>query len=101
MESKNPFFRTKSFNNTSQVHEAVVLDRLETMTVSGTINKSFAMLFILVASAFGTWTLASSGYNPMVLAIGGAIVGFIMVLVSTFKPQLSTYLAPALALPLS
>lgn len=97
MESKNPFFRTKSFNNTSQVHEAVVLDRLETMTVSGTINKSFAMLFILVASAFGTWTLASSGYNPMALAIGGAIVGFIMVLVSTFKPQLSTYLAPTYA----
>jgi uncharacterized YccA/Bax inhibitor family protein len=34
----------------------------------------------------------------MVLVLGGAIIGMILVLVSTFKPHLSTYLAPAYAL---
>lgn len=99
MESKNPFFRTKSFTNTSAVKDAaIVVDYNDTMTVSGTINKSFIMLLLLVATAFGTWTLAFNGYNPIVLAIGGAIIGMILVLVSTFKPHLSTYLAPAYAL---
>lgn len=99
MESKNPFFRTKSFTNTSAIKDAsIVVDYNDTMTVSGTINKSFIMLLLLVATAFGTWSLAFSGYNPLMLAIGGAIIGMILVLVSTFKPHLSTYLAPAYAL---
>ena len=34
----------------------------------------------------------------MVLAIGGAIIGLILVLIASFKPHLSTYLAPAYAL---
>jgi uncharacterized YccA/Bax inhibitor family protein len=68
------------------------------MTVSGTINKSFILLGLLVATAFITWNLAFNGYNPIVLTIGGAIVGLILVLVSSFKPHLSTYLAPAYAL---
>lgn len=99
MESKNPFFRTKSFTNTSAVKDAsIVVDYNDTMTVRGTINKSFIMLLLLVATAFGTWTLAFAGYNPIVLAIGGAIIGMVLVLISTFKPHLSTYLAPAYAL---
>lgn len=98
MESKNPFFRTKTFSNTSSANDyATVIDYSESMTVAGTINKSFILLMLLVASAFGTWTLAYSGYNPMLLVIGGAIIGMLLVLVSTFKPHLSTYLAPAYA----
>ena len=103
MTSNNPFFKTKSFTKTSAesnevTHNAVLIDHNDTMTISGTINKSFLMLILLVASAAITWSLATSGYNPMVLTIGGAIVGLILVLVSTFKPHLSTYLAPAYAL---
>ena len=99
MESKNPFFKTKTFSNTSAANDNVsVIDYNETMTVSGTINKSFILLFLLVATAFITWTLAFNGYNPIVLTFGGAIVGLILVLVSSFKPHLSTYLAPAYAL---
>ena len=42
MESKNPFFKTKTFTNTSAANDNVsVIDYNETMTVSGTINKSF------------------------------------------------------------
>ena len=45
-----------------------------------------------------TWNLAFNGYNPIVLTIGGAIVGLVLVLISSFKPHLSTYLAPAYTL---
>ena len=97
MNSNNPFFKNKTFTNTSEateVHETTVIDRNETMTVSGTINKSFLMLILLIASAAVTWSMA----NPIVFAIGGAIVGFILVLIAAFKPQYSGFLAPGYAI---
>jgi uncharacterized YccA/Bax inhibitor family protein len=102
MNSNNPFFKNKAFTNTSRVedtvHEAKVIDYNQTMTVSGTINKSFLMLILLVASAAVTWIMSFNGQNPMIIAIGGAIVGFVLVLIATFKPQYSTYLAPGYAI---
>lgn len=97
MNSNNPFFKNKTFSNTSaaaEVHEAKIIGLDETMTVSGTINKSFLMLILLIASAAVTWSMA----NPIVFAIGGAIVGFILVLIATFRPQSSGYLAPGYAI---
>jgi len=99
MNSNNPFFRTKSFkennqNAASTTHDAVIIDYNQTMTVSGTINKSFLMLVLLIASAAVTWTMP----NPLVFAIGGAIVGFILVLIATFRPQSSGFLAPGYAI---
>jgi uncharacterized YccA/Bax inhibitor family protein len=97
MNSNNPFFKSKTFTknaDNSSVHEATVIDYNEKMTISGTINKSFIMLLILVASATITWSLTFSGYNPLILTIGGAIVGIILVLIASFKPQYSAYLAP-------
>jgi uncharacterized YccA/Bax inhibitor family protein len=102
MNSNNPFFKNKAFTNTSRVedtvHEAKVIDYNQTMSVSGTINKSFLMLILLVASAAITWTMSFNGQNPMIIAIGGAIVGFVLVLIATFKPQYSTFLAPGYAI---
>lgn len=101
MNSNNPFFKSKTFTNTSRanetVHEAQVIDYNQTMTVSGTINKSFIMLLLLVVSAAITWSMTFNGYNPIVLTIGGAIVGLVLVLISSFKPHLSPYLAPGYA----
>jgi uncharacterized YccA/Bax inhibitor family protein len=99
MNSNNPFFRTKSFRENNQndadtTHDAVIIDYNQTMTVSGTINKSFLMLILLIASATITWSMA----NPIVFAIGGAIVGFVLVLIATFRPQSSVYLAPGYAI---
>lgn len=104
MNSNNPFFKNKSFTNTTRYsgenineNQAVAIDYNETMTVQGTINKSLLMLALLVAGAAVTWTMTFSGYNPMVLTIGGAIIGFILVLVAAFKPQYSAALAPGYA----
>jgi uncharacterized YccA/Bax inhibitor family protein len=102
-ESKNPFLKNKSFSNGSAVskdetHDAVLIDYDQTMTVSGTINKTMILLMLLMASALFTWYLTFTGYNTMPLMIGGAVVGFILVLISAFRPQSATYLAPGYAL---
>ena len=95
MNSTNPFFRNKSFtSNNERVYDAEVIGAEQTMTVNGTINKSFIMLLLLVASALFTWSLE----NSMVFTFGGAIIGFILVLIATFKPQASPYLAPGYAI---
>ena len=101
MNSQNPFFKNKSFSPTSAVARDVdnnVIDYNDTMTVSGTINKGFLMLILLIASAAITWSMTFTGYNPMVLTIGGAIAGFVLVLIASFKPQYSTFLAPGYAI---
>jgi uncharacterized YccA/Bax inhibitor family protein len=101
MNSQNPFFKNKSFTQTSAVSRQAdndVIDYNQTMTVSGTINKSFLMLILLIASAAITWSMTFSGYNPIVLTIGGAITGLILVLIASFKPQYSTFLAPGYAI---
>lgn len=99
MNSNNPFFKTNSFKEKNDVtHDAVIIDYDQTMTVSGTINKSFLMLILLVASASITWIMTNNGQNPMIFTIGGAIIGFILVMIAAFKPQLSGYLAPGYAI---
>lgn len=101
MNSQNPFFKNKSFTQTSAVSRQAdndVIDYNDIMTVSGTINKSFLMLILLIASAAITWSMTFNGYNPIVLTIGGAIAGLILVLIASFKPQYSTFLAPGYAI---
>ena len=103
MESKNPFFKNKTFStavskSNETVHNATVIDYNNEMTVSGTINKSFLLLMLLVASAAITWSMTNAGQNAMIFTIGGAIMGFILVLISAFKPQYSGYLAPGYAI---
>ena len=93
MNSQNPFFKNKSFSPTSavsrDVDNNVVIDYNDTMTVSGTINKGFLMLILLIASAAITWSMTFTGYNPMVLTIGGAIAGLVLVLIASFKPAMA------------
>ncbi len=103
MKSNNPFFKTKSYTsrqdaqvNTIQNYSTRISSDAQ-MTLEGTMNKSFLLFSILVASAAITGYLASTGYPVNFLTIGGAIVGFILVIVAAFKPHLSGYLAPGYA----
>ncbi|MFC6875558.1 Bax inhibitor-1/YccA family protein [Flavobacterium myungsuense] len=103
MNSKNPFLNNKIFSSTAlskkeEVHTATIIDYNTEMTLSGTINKSFILFLLLSASAMVIWWLTFNGMNPLVPAISGAVVGFVLVLISIFKPQYSSYLAPAYAL---
>lgn len=104
MESRNPFFKNKTFAEAEPINAEVInpqnagIDYGQTMTISGTINKSLMLLLLLTAAASITWWMTNAGYNPIVFSIGGAIVAFVLVLISVFKPQYSAYLAPGYAL---
>jgi uncharacterized YccA/Bax inhibitor family protein len=100
-KSKNPFLSNKSFSNATSIHDAqgnVLVDYNNTMTVNGAVNKSFILLLLLLTGAFTVWYMAATGSNPLALAIGGTIIAFISVIVASFKPETSRYLAPAYAL---
>lgn len=107
--SNNPFLKNDKFSKdepktAAEVATSQTVERFESiensapMTIQGTVNKSFILLALLLVGAFGTWYLTMLGYNSMILTIGGAIVGFILVLIAGFKPHLSGKLAPGYAL---
>ncbi len=65
------------------------------MTLQGTINKTFLLLFICVVGGMMSWT------NPQAWApyIGIlAIAGFVVALITCFKPTVSMFTAPIYAL---
>ncbi|WP_333694041.1 Bax inhibitor-1/YccA family protein [Flavobacterium sp.] len=102
MNSNNPFFKNKTFDKPQTIEIDEQGNQTwsaynESMSINGTVNKSLILLLILVCSAAFTWTMTASGYNPLPFLIGGAVVGLILVLVATFKPHLSGYLAPGYA----
>jgi len=91
-KSGNPALGEKIFKKSIETQYA------ETMTERGTLNKFGLMLILLVAAASFTWKAAAEGKNVIGWMIGGAIVGLILVLIISFKPQFSGYLAPVYAL---
>ncbi len=91
-KSGNPALGEKIFKKSIETQYA------ETMTERGTLNKFGLMLILLVAAASFTWKAAAEGKNVIGWMIGGAIVGLILVLIISFKPQYSSYLAPIYAL---
>ena len=68
-----------------------------TMTVQGTVNKTALLLAILMISAASTWVLLDP-LQATSLLWGSAIVGFVIALVTIFRPQWSPITAPVYAL---
>ncbi|AXY76318.1 Bax inhibitor-1/YccA family protein [Paraflavitalea soli] len=91
-KSGNPALSEKIFD------KAIGTQHTDVMSVRGTLNK-FGILFLLVMATAGlAWKMAASGVNVMPYMIGSAIVGFILALVTIFKPQWAGYTAPLYAL---
>jgi uncharacterized YccA/Bax inhibitor family protein len=67
----------------------------ETMTVQGTVNKTFLELLIVVAAASFTWQQYASG-SPLVslLLLVGTVGGFIFALITIFKREWAPVTAP-------
>jgi len=94
MKTSNPALNVNSF----RVEQAV---SGETMTLTGTVNKTGILLICVVATAAWSWSRffhapASDTAWPLV-AIGG-IGGFIVAMVTVFKKQWSPISAPIYAL---
>lgn len=90
--SGNPTLRENTFERPEYA------SGMNTMTIEGTVNKSFITLVILLASAFGTWMLYFDNYNVLPMAIGGAILGFILALIVSFVPKAAPALVPIYAI---
>ncbi|MBF0593531.1 MAG: Bax inhibitor-1/YccA family protein [Candidatus Omnitrophica bacterium] len=107
--SSNPTLKEGLFSDAS------VLSDGQVMTIQGAVNKTLIMLLLLIAAAAWVWmgvmpliqasqqgaaaVAAAQGRGiALPFAFGGAIVGFILAMVISFKPQWSGYLAPVYAI---
>ena len=88
MRSGNPALSAKTFQGYSRTADA--------MTVSGTVNKTFALLIILMAAAMYTWNQFYTSYElPQMWLIGPAIGGLVVALIIIFKKTTAPFLAPS------
>ena len=90
----NPILN-RNFNVEEQVLEG------QPMTISGSVNKTLTLLALVVVSAAYNWWLIGSGFTDKagILAVGGAIVGFILALAIVFsRGKFAPLLAPVYAI---
>ena len=95
MRSSNPAMTDRIFDKAG-----TAVAGSGTMTINGTINRIGLMLLLLIAAAAYTWTIVM-GADPGragTLAMIGAIGGFIMALITIFRPQSSAITAPIYAI---
>ena len=94
MATSNPAFSKDMFPGYEQVFGGLAST---TMTVQGTVGKTFVLLAILMATAAWSWN-ASAGQTLAigVLAVAG-IGGFIVAMITMFKPTIAPWTAPIYA----
>ena len=93
MRTSNPTLNEKVFAN------APAIPGGPTMTLQGAVNKTLILSTLLLVTAAASWDYVLS--NPSTagpLMIGSAIVGFLLVLSSCFKPTWAPVVAPAYGL---
>lgn len=93
MRSGNPTLKEDTF---TKIHND---SNSEGMTLGGTINKSFFLLFLVIISAYLSWNFIATEYNNngYIIVTGAIIIGFIVSLNCVFNPQLSPILGPIYA----
>ena len=94
MATSNPAFSNDLWAGYEQVYGA---SRSTTMTVQGTAVKTIVLLAVLAATATWSWTNSASGdIAGGALALSG-IAGFIVAMITIFKPTLAPITAPIYA----
>ncbi len=93
-ESRNPVLSEQRYQQTAQetLDGSLIQRQGEKMTVAGAVNKTIILSLIMLATAVLAFTTPSQ-----LFMWGGAIGGLIVVLIASFKPQLSPTLAPIYA----
>ncbi|MBD3203802.1 hypothetical protein GF327_05880 [Candidatus Woesearchaeota archaeon] len=91
MRSANPVLNENTF---SKYH----FHGTENMTIDGTINKTFILLFILTASAAFMWSQVYIFQEYLqIILIGSVIIALIAGLITIFKKEWAMYTAPVYA----
>jgi uncharacterized YccA/Bax inhibitor family protein len=92
VKSSNPAFASSAFQNYDYAARGG-----QTMTVQGTVAKTFLMLGILSATAIWAWNEAGNRAMTPGLIGGAAIGGFVVALITFFRPTLASWTAPVYA----
>ena len=87
--ASNPMFNESAFERAQTAARAV-----QPMTLQGTLNKTFCLLFLCVLGAMLAWTHATS-WVPFLWPI--AIGAFVIAMITSFKPAFSPVTAPIYA----
>ena len=89
----NPMMREDVYQSGAYVSDSTP------MTISGAINKTLILLVIVAISGVLTWQMYFNGYadKTMMMIWAGVICGFILALITAFRPQNANVLAPAYA----
>ncbi len=101
MRSGNPALSESTFLDLAS--GSVVTSPDQVMTINGTVSKTGILLLLTVLTAAFAWsqTIGADGQiapGAMIYAIGGAIGGLILALVTVFKKEWSPVTAPMYAL---
>ena len=99
--SGNPSLNAETFSNSAPDASFAASAPAATMTLQGTVNRTGILLAMVFVSASYTWSMFFSSGNPetvMPWAIGGAVVGLLLALVTMFKKQWSGITAPLYAI---
>ena len=101
MRSCNPALSESTFLDLAS--GSVVTSPDQVMTINGTVNKTGILLLLTVLTAAFAWSQAIGADGQiapgaMIYAIGGAIGGLVLALVTVFKKEWSPVTAPMYAL---
>jgi uncharacterized YccA/Bax inhibitor family protein len=74
----------------------------ETMTIQGTVTKTFILIVLVLAAAVYSWgetmtLITIEQASPTGYILGGALVGFVFALITVFKKNIAMYTAPLYA----
>ena len=91
MRTSNPALNAKTFERFGPIAAG------EGMTIEGTVNRAGFLLLVLAATATWTWLQTFSGAPVQTYLWGGLLGGFVVALITIFKPTLSPITAPIYA----
>jgi len=86
----NPLF-------SSERYQSQISHTGQVMTAQGAVRKTGVLLGVTILSAAFTWTSGFGASSLMPLALLSGIGGLVLVMLSSFKPHLSSMTAPAYA----
>jgi uncharacterized YccA/Bax inhibitor family protein len=90
MRTSNPALNESTFSTYAAAGE-------ETMTIKGTVNKSFILIALVFSTAILSWDFIKTE-GAIMYVIASAVIALIVGLITSFKPTWSPYTAPAYAL---
>src|SRR5574341_995477 len=91
MRTSNPALNAKTFERYGPIAAG------EGMTIEGTVNRAGFLLLVLTATATWTWMQTYAGVPVQGYLWGGLIGGFVVALITIFKPAASPFTAPIYA----